>query len=493
MKKIIIIGAGLGGLVAGNLLARKGHQVTLFESHSSPGGYTAGFWRKGFYFESGTLSFESSSMIFNAMTDLGLFDRINFVKQISRWISADFDGITESYGDFKHLFFTAYPAEQERLEKYFAELDKMYNTMKYFGGNKKSLIQSLMNYTIGGIKALRIYQKYSNLTVSEFTERFFEKDSILYRIFKNIGYPDMSAWILGGAVATIFDDYWTVKDGMQSWADMLAENFKSLGGELKLNSHVDSIMTKKGAAVGVTCDDQKYEVDYVISASDYKKTFLKLLDDPSLVPQELLEQIKNNAVSEGFFTVYLGLDISHERMLDFMKIPHVIYIDEQPGADVHDPNDESFFEKTSITLYSPSVMNPKLAPEGKSSLMLQAVCPTNWMESWGAGNRERYQQLKEKVKNTLIKKASSVIPDLQNAIEFQDAATPLTYERYTQNTGGATSAWSWNPNNKFYKSLVKVNINTPVKNLYIGSCWATQIGGVPSAVGAAYRCAKKIG
>ena len=122
-------------------------------------------------------------------------------------------------------------------------------------------------------------------------------------------------------------------------------------------------------------------------------------------------------------------------MKDLMKLPHVIYIDEQSGADVHNPDDESFFEKTSITLYSPSVMNPKLASTGKSSLMLQAVCPTNWMENWGAGDREKYKQLKEKVKITLIKKAGAVIPDLQNVIEFQDAATPLTYERYTQNTG----------------------------------------------------------
>ncbi|HEX9973905.1 MAG TPA: FAD-dependent oxidoreductase, partial [bacterium] len=180
MKKIIIIGAGLGGLVAGNLLARKGHHVTLFESHSSPGGYTAGFWRKGFYFESGTLSFESSNMIFNAMKDLELFDKIKFVKQVSRWVSSDFDGITETYDDFKNLFRSAYPAEIDRLEKYFYEVDKMYNTMRYFGGEKKSLIQSLKNYAVGGLKALQVYRKYSHLTVSEFTGKFFAKDSLLY-------------------------------------------------------------------------------------------------------------------------------------------------------------------------------------------------------------------------------------------------------------------------------------------------------------------------
>ncbi|UCC13097.1 MAG: NAD(P)-binding protein, partial [candidate division WOR-3 bacterium] len=32
MSTIAIIGAGMGGLVAGNLLVKKGHKVTIFES-----------------------------------------------------------------------------------------------------------------------------------------------------------------------------------------------------------------------------------------------------------------------------------------------------------------------------------------------------------------------------------------------------------------------------------------------------------------------------
>ena len=36
-------------------------------------------------------------------------------------------------------------------------------------------------------------------------------------------------------------------------------------------------------------------------------------------------------------------------------------------------------------------------------------------------------------------------------------------------------------------------IDTPVRNLLIGSCWSCQIDGVPSALGAARKCAQKIG
>jgi len=40
---VSIIGAGLGGLTAGNLPAQRGHRVTMFESHLRRRGYVRGF------------------------------------------------------------------------------------------------------------------------------------------------------------------------------------------------------------------------------------------------------------------------------------------------------------------------------------------------------------------------------------------------------------------------------------------------------------------
>jgi phytoene dehydrogenase-like protein len=497
MSKVIIIGSGIGGLTAGNLLAKKGHNVTIFESHSEPGGYTAGFWRKGFYFESGTLSFESSGSIFKAMKDIGVYDKIGFVRQKSRWVSADFDGLLENYADFKKLILSAYPDEKERLNKYFAEVDRMYNAMP--ADQPMADLYDGLSYTIklassmlSGMKFIGIYKKYNNVTIDEFTAQYFEKDSKLYMLLKGLGYPEMSAWLLGGAVSSFLEDYWTVKSGMQSWADVLVDNFKSLGGELRLKSYVDKIITKNGTAVGVSCDGNIYDADYVISAGDYKKTFLKLLDDQSLVPKDTLEGIKSAEVSEGIFTVYLGLNISNEKLMEYMKIPHVMYFDEKPGADVGNPNDAEYFQKVSFNLYSNSLFDSKLSPEGKSSLMIQAVSPRKWMNNWGGGDAGKYKELKENAQNALIQKAAFIIPNLSNIIEYADSATPLTYEKFTHNTDGATSAWSWNPKKRFYKNPISSATNTPVKNLLIGSCWASQIGGVPGAIAAAYKCAKSI-
>ncbi len=498
MKNIIIIGSGIGGLIAGNLLAKKGHKVTIFEAHSMPGGYTAGFYRQGYYFESGTLSLEASASVFKAMEDIGVLEKIDFVKLKIRFVSENFDGTPETYDDYKKMIYFGFPSDKEKLNAVFSDLDEMTQLMGdmdkpmpflYSGFN---MLKTLVPYILNGPKLMKLSKQYGNITSSEFAARYFEKDSKLFRLFSGFGYPDMPTMFVGASLSGMFADYWTVKGGMQSWADILAEDFRKSGGDLQLNSYVDKIITKNGAAVGVSCKNTVYDADYIISAGDYKKTLLKLLDDKSLLPRELEDDVGRAAVSEGFCTVYLGLNMSNEELSKHMKAPHVFVFDHKPGYDIYNSEDAEFFSKTSVSLYSPSMVNPQHAPEGKSSLMLQTIVPYHWMNNWGGGDKEVYRQLKEKAMDAMIDSASRLIPGLQECIAYKDAATPLTYERFTHNTDGASSAWSWNPKKKFYKNAMSVNIETPVKNLYIGSCWAMQIGGVPGAIAAAYQCTKKI-
>lgn len=498
MKKVIIIGSGIGGLMAGNLLAQKGHKVTIFEAHSMPGGYTAGFYRKGYYFESGTVAFEAAPSVFKAMKDIGVFEKLDFVQPRVRIVSGNFDGTPENYNDYKKIVYAGFPSDKEKLDIVFSDLDKIVRVMEGMNApipylySGFQMLASILPFIVGAPKMMKLSKQYGDMTSSEFAASYFEKDSKLFKLFSGIGYPDMPVMMIGSSLWGIFSELWTVKDGMQSWADILAENFRKLGGDLKLKSYVDKIITKNGAAIGISCNNTVYNADYVISAGDYKKTFLKLLDDKSLIPKALQNSIDRADLSESYFTVYLGLNISNEELGKYMKVPHVVVYDSKPGCNIFNSKDEEFFSKTSAEIYSPSMMNSKLAPEGKSSLMLQTKVPYRWMDNWGGGDKETYRKLKEKAMNAMLDSASTLIPGLKAYILYMDAATPLTYERFTHNTDGASSAWSWNPNKKFYKSGISINIKTPVKNLYIGSCWAMQIGGVPGALCAAYLCANKI-
>lgn len=499
MKNVAIIGSGLSGLMCGNLLARKGHKVTIFESHVSPGGYTAGFRREGFYFESGTLSLEDSPSVNKAMEDIGLKDKVEFVRQRMRLAAPEYDFIPERYEDVRQMFLTTFPADRQKLEQYFGEVDEMVDALPFSGKPMPSLYEgeeytaAMAAMMASGMKFMEVLGKYGDLTTSEFTGKYFEKGSRLFSLLASGSYPDMAAWIMGVSYKSFLEDYWTVKKGMQFWADTLARRFTEVGGDLRLRSLVERIVTKGGEAKGVVSKGAEFPADCVISCGDYKKTMLQLLDDQSLVPEATRERIRNAAVSEGVFVVYLGLDMSNDELRGFLKVPLASYHPDAPGLDFYDVEDEAYFDKASCAIYSPSLTDAGLAPEGKSSLMIETFCVSGWMDNWGIGNRDEYRRLKERAASGLIATASNLIPGLKEKIVFQETATPLTFERYTHNTGGATSAWSWNPHKRFYTQMPARGTVTPVKNLFIGSCWSTQIGGIPGAISGAYEAMKQVG
>jgi phytoene dehydrogenase-like protein len=498
MKKVAIIGSGLSGLLCGNLLAKKGHSVTIFESHVRPGGYTAGFWREGFYFESGTLSLESTPSVNKAMEDVGLKDKVEFVRQRIRFVGREYDYIPEGYEDVKQVYLNTFVADRAKLERFFGDLDEIVNAVPfaakpmpamYEGAEHTAAMQEMM---ASGMKFMEVLRKVGNVTLSEFVGRYFEEGSRLFSLLVSGAYPDQAAWMMAASFKSFLEDYWTVKKGMQFWADTLAARFKELGGELKLRSPVEEIVTEEGQAEGVVSKGKLFPADCVISCGDYKKTMLDLLDDKALIPAETRERIENAAVSEAFFVVYLGLDMPNNELQKFMKIPLVLYRPEAPGVDFYETKNEAYFAKVGCQLYSPSLMNPELAPDGKSSLMIETLSPTGWMDEWGGGNREEYKRLKSLAATGMIETASRLIPNLKEKIVVKDAATPLTFERYTHNTKGASSAWSWNPHKRFYPDMRSRGTITPVKNLFIGSCWSIQFGGIPGAISGAYEAMKQV-
>jgi phytoene dehydrogenase-like protein len=500
-KTIAVVGAGLGGLASGNLLVDRGHKVTIFESFIHPGGYTAGFSRKGYYFESGTLSFESIGIFEKLMADLGLAGRLPLVRMRMRLVSPRFDFVMDSTAALKEALEAAFPEDRAGISGYLGRVEPMVAAIRPIATQANpaqfhglGFLRALLPFVIAGPRYALRRRRIKGMTVNELAAQYFKPGTPVFRFFTSLGYPKMEVSTQAGMFLVLAEDYWHAQDGMQHWADLLAGRFRERGGDLRLGSPVERILTKDGAAVGVVSKGQRFEADAVVSGCDYKKTFLNLLDDPSIVPAATLGKIRDAAVSEGIFTVYLGLRMSGAELHSKMKSHSVAFMPLDRDVDLEDAGAADHFDKDSFSLYSPSLVNPALAPEGRSSLMLQSGCPGHWQDDWRRGDPEAYRALKERVRDRLVARAEAVVPGLSQAIEFADAATPLTYERYTGNTDGATSGWSWNPKKPFYKGgAFTTTVATPVRNLWIGSSWAGQIGGIPNAIAAAYLVAKKIG
>ncbi len=81
------------------------------------------------------------------------------------------------------------------------------------------------------------------------------------------------------------------KGGNGGFTQVVATAAQAFGAEIKLDSHVDRVITNDGRATGVALQDgTEFYADTVVSALDPRQTFTKLVDQREL-PGELVEAI----------------------------------------------------------------------------------------------------------------------------------------------------------------------------------------------------------
>src|SRR6266568_2022582 len=128
----IVIGAGIGGLMCANLLAREGLDVLLIEQHYMVGGYCSMFRRKGFTFDAATHFYP---LLGNPMTITGALlealgsrtkwvkmdpvDHFHFPDKSSFSVPADFD-------EYLTKLRAAFPLEVDAIDRFFHDAREAY-------------------------------------------------------------------------------------------------------------------------------------------------------------------------------------------------------------------------------------------------------------------------------------------------------------------------------------------------------------------------------
>ncbi|UCC91091.1 MAG: NAD(P)/FAD-dependent oxidoreductase [Dehalococcoidia bacterium] len=491
---VIIIGAGIGGLTCGAALAKAGKKVLICEQYTQPGGYVTSFKRNGFTFDGGLQSFSSNGLVFPILKELGLYDRVQFVHTDYQIITPDTRVKLNSLSQVKEEFKRVFPKAETEIEAYFQELDRLLIPFeKMFGGDKPALpllsgsqkATALFSIPFTNLSFIRNLMRYQKTTSQDLINRHLT-DSKLRLIFASLGYPLMSAMTTVGMWYSFMKDYWYPIGGMQNFANLFTDLIGQNGGTISLRTRVDQIMVEGGVAIGVKlADGREVRSKFVVSNIDWKQTFTKLIDRQYL-EEEFVTQIDKAEVSESAFCVYLGTDLD-KRCFEGLA-HHIAYFPAYSKSFLEkDTNDPNFFQDCSIGITLPSLSDDSLAPQGKSVVVLTAFAPYDYLGKWKTKNGKRtetYRKLKQEVADQLIAIAEGVILGLSQHITIRDIATPLTYERCTLNSEGATAGWSWDPRLTFttkYSSSVG-SLRTPIGNMFTCGHWCFSPGGVPTAM-----------
>lgn len=425
-KRVVIIGAGLGGLQCGYILAKNGLQVTILEQERIIGGCLQTFSRQrtlfdtGFHYVGALDEGEALHTLFSYFKLIDLpwkrLDSSCFDEVIIGGKSFPF---ANGHDNFCNTLSDYFPHEREGLKRYTALLkntgDHIFDRLRPTQGNAP-LADTLF--------AQSAYA-FLNETI---------KDPLLRKVLSGTSLKmELRAETLPlYTFAQINDSYirsaWRLQGGGSLISDCLAENITRMGGTIRTKTTVCKIEERDGKVCGVTTTDNEFiEADYVISNTHPAHT-VSLMEDSHLMRNIYRRRIKSLPNTFGMFTANILLKKDSLPYFNRNIFAH------SGDADLWNVQ----CEKTE------SVMVSLPAPNGNEEFTpsIDLLTPMCWAEvrPWAdkpAGKRgEDYVAFKQAKTEQCLRLIEHRLPELRGAIEHIYTSTPLTYQHYTTTSEG---------------------------------------------------------
>jgi len=492
---VVVIGSGLGGLVAGGLLARYGRKVVVCESHTIPGGAAHAFERRH---NGKTFTFDSGPSFYCGLGEVG---SANPITQVLAVLGEPVEAVpyepfgyyhfpegtlpvygnAERYRQAMAEFSGDAPAQMAQLE---AHLLKIYEPLKSIPtlalrADLKLLPLLLKRYP-GAIAqiipSLRDLSRSMGQVMAPYVQDPWLKRLLDLECFLLSGMtcdetvaPEM-AFMFGERSRSVID---YPIGGSGALVDALVRGLKRWGGELKLGTHVQKIITKQGKAKGVQLKNgERINAPVVISNATLWDTYSHLLSPDDLPTSHRQQRLDTPAV-DSFMHLHLGIRADG---LENIPIHHVV---------VHDSSIAVTDPGNTCMVSIPTVLDPQQAPAGYHTIHAYTLEP---FEDWEKENRTiaQYQQKKRERAQTLFRAVERIIPDVRERIELEMIGTPLTHSRYLRRHKGTYGPAIAAPNSRFPSS------KTPIKGLHlVGDSTLPGIG-VPAVAASGILCANSL-
>jgi phytoene dehydrogenase-like protein len=489
---IVIIGAGLSGLTCGALLSRAGMKVAVLEMDAKPGGYLAGFERKGF-------RFDSSIHWLNQCGENGLVTRVfNAIdsdhpkalpqRNIRRTVTDSTSYLlTNNPDELRDSLIEKFPHEKEGIIRFFKDAKQIAKGFKNYGSSFRSMqTRDLFEKPYYGLKMAKFGLTFfphafygGDEGVIKGLKRYFS-DPDLLKFWS--AESDLLSCLIPIAWAYNKDFQLPPTGGGQVFANWLADRIVKSEGKIFFNTKVEKIVNVGKKAVSVIAHNKgkelKFDARFIVAACDVETLYEKIMDI-SLSEDKFLERLRNAELYSSAVTVSIGLDCPAES-LGFNDDLTLISKENIKRAD-HICSDPL---KSDISVFSPSVRDSSMAPAGKGTLTI--YCPAYYSD-FEELSKDEYVKFKNDFARILIDRVETALSkDIQSHIEFMDVATPVTYHRYTGNREGVMMGAR--PGEANYKAKI-AHYKTPLENVFLCGHWSALGGGVPIAVSTAANAA----
>ncbi|HKH43506.1 MAG TPA: NAD(P)/FAD-dependent oxidoreductase [Thermoanaerobaculia bacterium] len=478
----VIVGAGIGGLITANLLARAGLKTLLVEQHYMVGGYCSTFRRGGFTFDAAThfypLLGNPETLTGRLLGELGV--RTGWVKMDPVDTFHFPDGsrfaVPADLSTYLARLKAEFPEESAALDEFFGVVRETYllGLLHYFRGKPLAQIERLV--------------PYHSLSVRQALDRFFRD-----RKLKLLLTADCPHWgSPPGRTSFVFDSMLRLsyflgnyypQGGSQAFADDLARCFEEQGGHVLTSTHARKILIEDGAARGVELEILRgsdpprgaqltVKSDVVISNGDLLLTLERLIGAEHL-PAGTIEAVRSLRLTYPCFLFHLGLDDVPDDVLDHIQ---GYYWDDWEM-------DEVGRGALRCKVFVPTLYEPAMAPPGKKIIIVQKVLDMDYetVDDW--------PEHKRRIENLALGHLERLVPGITQKVVVSTSASAQTSWRFTLNQKGAMLGWEMSPEQL---GEGRPDIKTPVRNLYLVGHWTRPGGGITPVIVSAQQVAAAV-
>jgi phytoene desaturase len=479
-KRIVIIGAGIGGMCTAARLARAGHNVTIYEGSDRPGGKCRTEWIGRYAFDTGpsllTIPavyrdfFQRTGKHMGQVLELEAVDP-SFDYRFHDGKSVKFSNlsrkktlaaITESFGDEAA---TQWDTVLNRAER-------MWDVSRepFIESELRSPLSLLKRRHI--LRDLRIIAPRATLRDFGLSNPYLAK--IMDRYATYSGSDPRKAPAVLSTIAFIEEAFgaWHIKGGIGTLSEHIADRCTKVGVAINLSSPVAAINLKRNKAIGVTlADGVEVPADIVISNADAGLTYNTLISTPTRKVKKVRRELSQLEPSLAGFSLLLGLRPSDEAPLSH----HTILFPDDYDAEFN----SIFTDKTPVTkptIYICSPNDPAMVKsEGHLALFVlvnaprHSANPTEGFDWSDSDFNQRYA-------HTIIDQIEAQGISIRDRLDLLEIRTPLDLQNSVSAPGGSIYGTS---SNGARAAFLRAKNRSPLKNLYLVGGSSHPGGGLP--------------
>src|SRR5512139_2081502 len=433
-KRVLIIGAGPGGLGTAMLLAKAGLDVTVLEKQPRVGGRTSAIEADGYRFDLGPTFFLYPQILQEIFQAVGrdLFKEVpmTMLDPQYRLVFGAGGGLTAT-SDIERMvaeIAKLSPADAPQFRRFMAynrvKLEKFAPCLQVPFPGWTSLISLRL------LKVLPFLKPWKSLH-AELAGYFSDPRLQLAFTFQS-KYLGMSPFQCPSLFSILsFLEYehgiWHPTGGCNSITRNMARVAQELGVKIQLNTAVEEILFQGRRAVGVRTAQGEQRADAVVMNADFANGMSKL------VPNGLRRRWNDAALAKkdyscSTFMLYLGVEGRYDHLAH-----HNIYVAKDYRRNLDEIEQQHVLsEDPSFYVENPVRTDATMAPSGHSALyVLLPVTHQHPNVDWSK-ERARYRGV------ALRQLEKLGITDIEKSIRFERLVTPANWESKVDVYCGAT-------------------------------------------------------